>query len=73
MPLVKSQLMKVFPSAEILSHISPDEVVAVGAAIEAGILLGSEEEDRELNAQDTNVPCLTCDILVQVMRIPIPF
>ena len=64
--MVKSQLQKAFPSSELLSNQSPDELVAIGAAKEAGILIAGEDEDREQNGRETRVPCLPGDILVQV-------
>ena len=66
LPMVKSQLQKAFPGAQFLSSINPDEVVAIGAAKEAGILIAGEEEERDQNERETRVPCLPGDILVEV-------
>ena len=66
MPMVRTQILKMFPSAELLSNFPPDEVVAIGAAKQAGSLLTCDEEDRRQNERETRVPCLPGDILVEV-------
>lgn len=54
----------IFPDVELLSSVPPDEVIAVGAALEGGLLVGrdavSAEEERPL------VEVSATDILVKV-------
>ena len=46
-PLVKSQV-EAFFGRQAMEHISPDEVVAIGAAIQASALTGAERRRAEL-------------------------
>lgn len=48
---------------ELLNSIPPDEVIPIGAAIEAGILLGKESTSLE---EDTLIECSAKDILLKV-------
>ncbi|XP_055509472.1 heat shock 70 kDa protein 14 [Leucoraja erinacea] len=41
-PRLQQMILDIFPDAELLNSIPPDEVIAVGAAIEAALLLGRE-------------------------------
>lgn len=49
---------------ELLSSIPPDEVIPIGAAIEAGILLGKENPSLEEDA--FFIECSAKDILYKV-------
>ena len=52
-----------FPAVELLNSIPPDEVIPIGAAIEAGILIGKES----LSVEDAlQIECSAKDILVKV-------
>lgn len=48
---------------ELLNSIPPDEVIPIGAAIEAGILLGKE---NTLLEEDALIECSAKDILLKV-------
>uniref|UniRef100_A0AAU0MVG6 Heat shock protein family A member 14 variant X1 n=1 Tax=Urechis unicinctus TaxID=6432 RepID=A0AAU0MVG6_UREUN len=60
-PLLQQQLREKFPNAELLTSIPPDEVIAIGAAKQAGLLLGKTNLLRE----EVGVPALSADILLQ--------
>lgn len=64
MPKLQQMIKELFPVVELLNSIPPDEVIPIGAAMEAGILLGKENvflEDEMLS-----VECSAKDILVKV-------
>jgi molecular chaperone DnaK len=44
MPRVQERVAEMFGSAKINKEINPDEVVAMGAAIQAGVLAGEVDE-----------------------------
>lgn len=53
-------IREMFPDVDILSSSPPDEVIAVGAALEAGILVGrdcltSEEESITVDVSATDI------------------
>lgn len=56
-------IRELFPNVELLNSIPPDEVIPIGAALEAGILLGREQifSDDMLS-----IECSAKDILVKV-------
>uniref|UniRef100_A0A8C4PYU7 Heat shock protein 70 n=1 Tax=Eptatretus burgeri TaxID=7764 RepID=A0A8C4PYU7_EPTBU len=84
-PRLRSLICEMFPGAEIPGGFPPDEVVAMGAAVQAGLLLaaagevwtgGAQAETNELNYK---VECSAQDIFVKVvngnddeMRLVIP-
>lgn len=47
MPIIKSRIETLF-NKPVLDNINPDEVVAIGAAIQANILIGNKENDMLL-------------------------
>ncbi|XP_022235486.1 heat shock 70 kDa protein 14-like [Limulus polyphemus] len=50
-PRIQQLVSDAFPDAEVLNTISPDEVIAVGAAVEAALLLGKDiKESPELSS-----------------------
>ncbi|KAJ8302030.1 hypothetical protein KUTeg_021017 [Tegillarca granosa] len=49
-PLVQKKITDYLKNAEILNSITPDEVVAIGAAKQAAILTGNDENDIQQNA-----------------------
>lgn len=54
----------IFPDVELLSSVPPDEVIAVGAALEAGLLVGRDALTCE--EEPTLVEVSATDILVKV-------
>ncbi|XP_061438286.1 heat shock 70 kDa protein 14 [Rhineura floridana] len=64
-PKLQQLIRELFPSVELLNSIPPDEVIPIGAAIEAGILLGRENtflEDGMLS-----IECSAKDIFVKAI------
>ncbi|NP_001092168.1 heat shock 70 kDa protein 14-A [Xenopus laevis] len=62
-PKLQLLIKDLFPEVEMLSSIPPDEVIPVGAAIQAGILLGKENLSTDLDT--ITIECLASDILVK--------
>lgn len=54
----------IFPDVELLSSVPPDETIAVGAALEAGLLVGRDAPTCE--EEPTLVEVSAADILVKV-------
>lgn len=54
----------IFPDVELLSSVPPDEVIAVGAALEGGLLVGGDALACE--EEPTLVEVSATDILVKV-------
>ncbi|MEE6481518.1 hypothetical protein FKM82_012889 [Ascaphus truei] len=63
MPKLQQLIKDVFPEVELLNTIPPDEVIPIGAAIEAGILLGKDDLSIELDT--LTIECCAKDILVK--------
>lgn len=63
-PKLQQLIKDIFPNVELLSSIPPDEVIPIGAAIEAGILLGKENPSLEEAA--LFIGCSAKDILLKV-------
>lgn len=61
-PKLQQLIKDLFPAVELLNSIPPDEVIPIGAAIEAGILIGKE---NELVEDSLMVECSARDILVK--------
>lgn len=62
-PKLQQLIKDIFPNVELLSSIPPDEVIPIGAAIEAGILLGKENPSLEEAA--LFIGCSAKDILLK--------
>ncbi|XP_070238023.1 heat shock 70 kDa protein 14 isoform X1 [Bos mutus] len=61
-PRLQQMIRDLFPAVELLNSIPPDEVIPIGAAIEAGILIGKEG----LSVEDAlQIECSAKDILVK--------
>lgn len=56
-----------FPDVDILSSAPPDEVIAVGAALEAGLLVGKDDLASEEVAVTVDVSAT--DILLKVILV----
>ncbi|KAM6437228.1 heat shock 70 kDa protein 14 [Liasis olivaceus] len=64
-PKLQQLIRELFPTVELLNSIPPDEVIPIGAAIEAGILLGRE---HTFSGDDLlSVECSAKDILVKAV------
>ncbi|NXO38958.1 HSP7E protein, partial [Locustella ochotensis] len=61
-PKLQQLIKDIFPTVELLNSIPPDEVIPIGAAIEAGILLGKE---NTLLEEDALIECSAKDILLK--------
>ncbi|XP_030072499.1 heat shock 70 kDa protein 14 [Microcaecilia unicolor] len=62
-PKLQQLIRDLFPDVQLLNSIPPDEVIPIGAAMEAGILLGRESLSQEQETLD--VECSARDILVK--------
>ncbi|XP_030885995.1 heat shock 70 kDa protein 14 isoform X2 [Leptonychotes weddellii] len=61
-PRLQQLIKDLFPTVELLNSIPPDEVIPIGAAIEAGILIGKE---NLLVENSLKIECSAKDILVK--------
>uniref|UniRef100_A0A8C9UWP1 Heat shock protein 14 n=1 Tax=Scleropages formosus TaxID=113540 RepID=A0A8C9UWP1_SCLFO len=62
-PKLQQMIREIFPDVELLNSIPTDEVIPVGAAIEAGILVG--RDSFLLDEDSITVDCCAKDILVK--------
>ncbi|XP_068442982.1 heat shock 70 kDa protein 14 [Clinocottus analis] len=62
-PRLQQMIREVFPDVELLSSAPPDEVIAVGAALEAGLLVG--KDDLAPEEESVTVDVSAGDILVK--------
>ncbi|KAL4617947.1 heat shock 70 kDa protein 14 [Arapaima gigas] len=62
-PKLQQMIREIFPDVELLNSIPTDEVIPVGAAIEAGILVG--RDSFSLDEDSITVDCCAKDILVK--------
>lgn len=65
-PKLQQMIRDIFPDVALLNSIPTDEVIPVGAAIEAGILVG--RDTSSLDEDSITVDCCAKDILVKVRR-----
>lgn len=63
-PRLQAMIQDIFPDVDILSSTPPDEVIAVGAALQAGLLVS--RDGPELEQESTAVEVSASDILVKV-------
>lgn len=63
-PRLQQMIREMFPDVDLLSSAPPDEVIAVGAAMQAGLLVGRESLASE--AESVTVDVSAIDILVKV-------
>lgn len=63
-PRLQQLIREMFPDVELLSSAPPDEVIAVGAAMEAGLLVGRESLAPE--EESVTVDVSAADILLKV-------
>uniref|UniRef100_A0ABI7XEJ0 Heat shock 70 kDa protein 14 n=1 Tax=Felis catus TaxID=9685 RepID=A0ABI7XEJ0_FELCA len=61
-PRLQQLIKDLFPNVELLNSVPPDEVIPIGAAIEAGILTGKE---NLLVKESLKIECSAKDILVK--------
>ncbi|XP_037616651.1 heat shock 70 kDa protein 14 [Sebastes umbrosus] len=62
-PRLQQMIRDMFPDVELLNSAPPDEVIAVGAALEAGLLVG--KESLAPNEESVTVDVSVSDILVK--------
>ncbi|XP_056603898.1 heat shock 70 kDa protein 14 [Triplophysa dalaica] len=62
-PKLQQMIRDLFPDVELLNSIPPDEVIPVGAAMQAGILVG--KESMALGEDSITVDCCASDITVK--------
>ncbi|XP_038597423.1 heat shock 70 kDa protein 14 [Tachyglossus aculeatus] len=62
-PKLQQLIKDLFPTVELLNSIPPDEVIPIGAATEAGILIG--KENFSLEEDSLAIECSAKDILVK--------
>jgi len=65
MPKIQQILKEKFSQSEILSHISPQEVIAEGAAIQAGLLQG--KDNLKITDQMCQFECVSTNIGIEVV------
>ncbi|KAH0550280.1 heat shock 70 kDa protein 14-like [Cotesia glomerata] len=69
-PKLQEKIGSIFPAGEVLtSRWSPDETMAVGAAIHSSHLLAHGMHDRELNSTDVEIYSLAKSICVEFSGI----
>uniref|UniRef100_A0AAQ5YBY5 Heat shock 70 kDa protein 14 n=1 Tax=Amphiprion ocellaris TaxID=80972 RepID=A0AAQ5YBY5_AMPOC len=64
-PRLQQMMREMFPDVDLLSSAPPDEVIAVGAALEAGLLVGSD--GFVLEEESVTVDVSAADILIKEM------
>ncbi|EMP34706.1 Heat shock 70 kDa protein 14, partial [Chelonia mydas] len=63
-PKLQQLIKDLFPAVELLNSITPDEVIPILAATEAGILVGGKE-NLSLEEEALSIECSAKDILVK--------
>uniref|UniRef100_A0A8C5PHD9 Heat shock protein family A (Hsp70) member 14 n=1 Tax=Leptobrachium leishanense TaxID=445787 RepID=A0A8C5PHD9_9ANUR len=62
-PKLQQLIKDLFPEVELLTSIPPDEVIPIGAAIQAGILLGKDNLSTDLDS--ITIECSAINIYVK--------
>lgn len=62
-PKLQQMIRDLFPDVELLNSIPPDEVIPIGAAMQAGILVG--KESLALGEDSITIDCCASDITVK--------
>ncbi|KAL8594041.1 hypothetical protein ACOMHN_016420 [Nucella lapillus] len=62
MPLVQRTITRFLPNSDILSSVPGDELIAIGAAKEAGILASKDKPELEAAEENPSFQCLAKDI-----------
>ncbi|XP_071494687.1 heat shock 70 kDa protein 14-like [Diadema antillarum] len=65
-PKLQSQLRDMFPDAELLNSISPEEVIATGAAVQAALLM-SRDDSVSCSSNEIQTPSTSKSIYVKVV------
>lgn len=63
-PRLQTLIRDLFPDVDLLSSAPPDELIAVGAALEAGLLVGQDVGTSE--DESSSVDVCAADIVVKV-------
>lgn len=63
-PRLQTMIQDIFPDVDILTSTPPDEVIAVGAALQASLLVS--RDGPELEQESTTVEVSASDIMVKV-------
>ncbi|WAR24959.1 HSP7E-like protein [Mya arenaria] len=67
MPLLQKAVADMFSHCDILNSINPEEVIAIGAAKQAGLLSDLEDEDIKLNNEDRHIDCISKPICIKCL------
>lgn len=65
-PRLQQMIREIFPDVELLCSAPPDEIIAVGAALQAGLLVG--RDSLAPDEESVTVDVSAADILVKVCR-----
>ncbi|XP_045166639.2 heat shock 70 kDa protein 14-like [Mercenaria mercenaria] len=64
-PVLQKAISDMFSHCDILNTINPEEVIAIGAAKQAGTLSALEDEDIKLNTDDSTIDCISKPICIK--------
>jgi len=68
-PRLQKSITDLFPNAELLNSLYPDEVISIGAAKQAGYILESGLESEELQLRTFEVPTLDADVWINCTKL----
>lgn len=66
-PVLQRSVADMFSHCEILNSISPEEVIAVGAAKQAGILVNLDDDDIKYNTEEREIDCISKAIVIKTI------